>query len=483
MMRFSRTADLETRAELEKLVAELKLDDATLNELAGAGAINIRRLRQSIQQKRHARKRAGFRKLAGLVRWLPKTYVAKLAQTAFGAELSGRVVGQMDPIRASRIARLLPPAFLADAAAAAEPERAREIIQLLPADVIRDAALILFERKDYILMGRFADALSAPAIRQVVASVPDDAALLQVAFFMEDKTQLGRILQMVDNERIATIMQTGMREDLWPQALSIIDNVSNELRARLANIMAAQDAETLNDLVSVAHRENLWGPVLRGLAQVNPKHYRKIVNLPAVRDEALLGDLITSAHEENLLEVALPLAERMRAEHQKTVAHAALKQGDELAEAALWAAHNSGRWDVLLELAQHLDDEERNVLARLPIARNRKVLRSLLSSAARAGRIPLLLDFAKRFEPEGLQLVVEIALENSADLLETIIASARTTPGGWDALAVAISSVHEENTLREIGAVYREQYPDDREAFKAAVGESWNRIGPLLEAA
>lgn len=474
--------DLETRAELDKLGHLLGLSADDLENLAVGGANNLRRFRQRVNQHIFNQRRDRFRRLETFTRLLPKSVVARLAESAFGPRLSGRVVGEMDPIRAFKIAKRLPPEFLADTARHVDPPRVREIIRRLPADVIRDAALVMVAREDYITLGRFADALSAPAIRAVVAAVHDDAVLLHIAFYMEEKSQLTSVVHMIDNERVASIMRTGTEHDLWPEALSVIDNVDDVLRGRLANIMADQDEATLDGLVGVAHEQNLWGPVLRGLAAMNPKHHRKIVNLPSVKDEAVLGRLVNTAYDEGLLEAALPLVRPMRAEWQKVVAHAALQQGPEIAEAAMWAAHNADQWDVAIQLFEYTNASERDMLARLPIVTNKHVLDGLIRTAARIDKLGLLLDFVERMETQGQRGAAELSLANEGELLESILDAARTTEGGWAPVAVALSTV-DRDQLSHAGQVYRRQSDADRAAFQAAAREKgvWDNLEPALE--
>lgn len=473
--------DLNTRAEIEKLAALTHLDVAELQPLAEGGAENLRALRRRINQRIFDESRDKFRALEKFTRLLPKGMIAKLAQNSLGPMLSGRVVGEMDPIRAFKIAKRLPASFLADAVPEAEPVKVREIIPYMPAALIRDVALILVEREDYILMGRFADALSAPAIRAVVGAVEDDAVLLKIAFYMEEKKQLTKVVHMIDNDRVARLIRTGTEKTLWPQALSVIDNVDADLRGRLANIMVEQDEATLNDLVGVAHEQNLWGPVLRALDKVNVKHHRKIVNLPAVKDETILGGLVASAYEEGLLEAALPLVRPMREEGRKVVAHAALKQGAEVAEAAFWAAQNTGQWDLILELAEHLDDAERDMIAGLPILRKPQVLRDVLAAGAADNKIALLLDFIERLDTEGQRAAAQVAIENDGDLLEAIIDVTRKV-NRWETLAIALAAL-DESGQREAGAVYRRQTEADRSAFAAAAKEKgvWNELVSALE--
>lgn len=472
--------DLNTRAELEKLARLIQSDSVDVSALAASGADNLRRLRQSINRRSFDEHREKFRALEKFTRVLPKNYLAKLAVSAFGPMLSGRLVGEMNPVRAAQIVRRLPADFLAKAVAQAEPDKVREIIALLPAGIIRDVAMILVGQGEYVLMGRFADALSAPAIRAVVGAVDDDSVLLHVAFYMEEKSQLTKVVHMIDNDRVARIMRTGTEKNLWPEALSIIDNVSPELRGRLANIMAEQDESILDGLVGVAHAQNLWGPVLRGMDKMNPKYYRKIVNLPAVKDAAVLGSLVNTAYEEGLLEAALPLAKSMRAAGHKVVAHATLQQGAEVAEAALWAAQNAGQWSVILDLAQHLNDAERDLIAGLAILRNKAPLTDLLSVAVAEKRVALLLDFVKRMSPAGKQTVAAVCLADE-DLLEPVLDAARDE-AAWDTVASVFGAAKAE-TLDKAVKVYQRLSDEDRAALTAAAKDQgvWDKLAASLE--
>lgn len=477
--------DLETRAEIERLKSSLDLSAETLCELEKLGAGAIHQLRHSITEQVFGYKREGFESLAGLVRFLPAGYLAKLAVSAFGARLCGRLVSCMNPISAAAIAKRLPPEFLADASAHADPRRVREVIRLLPAAVVRDSTLVLVKRQAYGVMARFADALSPSAIRAIVKAVDDDETLLKIAFLMEDKSQISKMIQMIDNDRIARIVRTGTDKALWPAALAIIDGVEGELRSRLANIMGQQDSATLDGLVLVAHEQGLWPPVLRGMAAMSSKHYRKIVNLPSVQKPQLLQGLIQCAYDENLLEATLPLVSYMRADHQKLVAKLVLEQGDEIADATLWAANNSGHWRVILELAQYLEDSERNVLARMSIFRKKAPLKALLESAAESGQMLLLLDYAKRLDADGLRLMVQIALENSGDLLESMLSAARKDPEGWKVVVTAVAAVEKKEHFSQLREVFARQTREDQQAFRnSAEGLGfWERVAPALGAA
>lgn len=474
--------DIETRAELDKLGHLLEVPVADLAGMASGGSVNLRRLRQRIHQRVFDDRRERFQRLEKLTRVLPQTAVAKFAVSAFGPRLSGRLVGEMNSLRAVKIAERLDPTFLADVALHVDPPKVHDIIARLPAELIRDAALTLVERKEYIVLGRFADALSELAIQAVVAAVDDDAALLHIAFYMEHKEQLTRFVNMIDRDRMASIMRTGTQRELWPEALSVIDNVDIEWRGRLANIMAELDEATLNGLVGVAHAQNLWGPVLRGMAHMNPKHYRKIVNLPAIRDETVLGDLINAAYAEGQLDIALPLTEAMRPDWQRVVAHAALKQGEEIAESVLWAAQASGRWDITLKLCAYTNDSERDMLARLPALQSKPVQTSALSAAILTNNVGILLDIVGRMDDDGQRAAALVLLEREAGLLESLLDTA-ASGDGLAVLANCLSHV-DRGALESAALVFQRSDEGTRNAFSAAARKCgvWKKLAPVLEA-
>lgn len=473
-----------TRMELDKLHRLLSLDDKSWDALKELPATPLRALREDLEQQYFDMHRDGFQKLARRVRLLSVRQLTKLA-TRVGPVVAARLVGELDGYIGGRVARRLPVGFLKEVAEQADPVKIRSLIYSLPAELIRDVALAMVAEKDYIVLGRLADSLSAPAIREVVNHVDDDAALLTIAFYMEQDDQLANIIRMIDNHRVASIVRSGTENPmLWPVAIAVIDRLEGELKSRLANIMVGESDATLDELVSVADQQQLWPPVLRALVAVNPRHYRKVVNLPALRDEQILANLVQAAHQHDLLIETLPLVKAMHRDYQRVIAHTVLRQGDEVAEDTLEAAHAADQWGLVLDLAQFLEGPERDALAVLPITHNALMIEALMYSAARVGKMGLLLDFARRFHADGLRTVVEISLRDGGELLEAFLAAARDTPEGWQALAWAVGQVQAHDTLQQVATVYARQPAEDQQAFREAAEQQnlWTHLGPVLAA-
>ena len=478
----TRPYGLAARAEIEKLLAHIDLDQATCDALATQDPNTLRGIRQDMVTEIYSYRQDNFLQLARRLRLLSVKRLARLA-VRVGPILCARIVSELDPYIATRVARRLDPSFLAEVAANADPEKVREVLNGLPADLLRDAAMVHINQRQFTVLGAFADALAAPAIRQIISAIKDDAVLLKIAFYMEDRDQLAKVIRLLDNERVSSIVRCGTENsDLWPLAISIVDRIEGELKGRLGNIMVTEDDATLNELIDVADSQKLWGPVLRALTAINARYYRKVVNLPGLRNEAVLNNLVLTAYNKDLLVETLPLVKAMHRDYQKMIAHIVLRQDDELAEAVMEAAHAGDQWDLILDLAQHLNDQERDRLAALPAASNSVMLESLLGAAVRTGKASLVLDFAKRLNEDALRTVAEISLRNGGDLLESLLNAARTTQHGWDAVATAVAAVNDDATLSEIAVVYHRQNSEDQHAFQEAASkaQAWERLSAVI---
>ncbi|WP_043770156.1 hypothetical protein [Algiphilus aromaticivorans] len=466
---------LETRAEVGKLARLLDSPEAELTALGATGSEELRRLRRTIERQVFDNRHERFRRLARLARFLPARTVARIAMEGLGPLLAARVVARMDPYRVRGIARHITPSFVADIAPIIDPESVRVIVPHLRTELVRDAALLLVERADFVTMGRFADALSPQALRAVVGAIDDDATLLRTAFYLENREQLARIVHNIDNARIARIMRSGAQAELLPEALFVVDHVTDELKARLADLMGSQDETVLDALVMVARRQNLWGPILRALAHMHPRHMRKIVNLPSLRDEALLGELVQVAFEQGLMAVALPLARQMRREHKRIVATAALRQGEEVAEAALEAAQVAGEWATLLDLVQYVGDAERDQIAGLAMLQRPDVAEALIAEVRDPVTAETALSILAR-APEATQRSAAGAmLSDGGTLLDLLLDHCMDSPDTLEHLLVVLAHTPEAHRSQAMRVLARRE-ATERERLAAAADASGSQL-------
>lgn len=328
---------LAARAERQKLARTLDTDESELEFLDDRTAPELRALREGISEAMFKRHASSFRLLANLSGLVPAGITAKISHLALGAYLSGRVTGEMPPTRAVAVARKLPSEFLADISLSIDPARAEAVIAAMPTNMVETVAQILVQRREYVTMGRFVGAVSEEALFQVIDLLGDEA-LLHIGFYVEDAARLDSILEYLSDERLRGIVQTATEQDLWPEALSLVQLVGDAQKGRLGDLVAAEDESVLDSLVHVAQEQALWPEVMVAAGSMTEANQRIVVNLPSVTDEDVLNAIIATAHEQSMWPTILPMVALMSPDSQATAIGAALSQEDAVLRSWLDAA-------------------------------------------------------------------------------------------------------------------------------------------------
>lgn len=364
---------LAARAELQKLARALDTEVFELAFLDDRAAPDLRGLREGVTEAMFKRHASSFRLLANLSGLLPAGITAKIAHYALGAFLSGRVTGEMPPTRAVAVAKKLPSEFLADISLSIEPARAEAVIAAMPADMVETVAGILVQRREYVTMGRFVSAVSEDALFRVVDRL-DGEALLHVGFYVEDAARIDRILEYLSDERLRGMIHTATEQDLWPEALSLVQIVGDAQKGRLGDLVAAEDEAVLDSLVHVAQDQLLWPEVMVAASSMTEANQRTVVNLPSLTDEAVLNTIIATAHEQAMWATVLPMVALMTEQSQTTAVGAALDQDEAVLRGLLDAAGET-------ELMAHAV----TVFGNLPAALRKRVFEQLRAQTEEEG--------------------------------------------------------------------------------------------------
>ena len=241
---------LRSRAEVMKLARLLRREPDQLAYLGRLAPEDLRVLREQVTDMLFEAHDGTLRRLAAASRLLPVGLVAMLGQHAFGAMLSARISGLLDPARAVDIAAKMPPDFLADIAVELDPRPASDVIARMPAERIAEITRELMRRGECVTMGRFVGHLGNVALRSSVAEI-DDATLLRTAFVLEDRDRIDALADLVGEDRIARLADVAEREGLWPEALDLLMNLDRE---RVAEGLARMEPER-RELVERQARE------------------------------------------------------------------------------------------------------------------------------------------------------------------------------------------------------------------------------------
>jgi hypothetical protein len=297
---------LEGHAEVMKLARLLDTPPERLAYLERLDPADVRELRERATVRLYDRdRRLGRVALASRIPPAPVT--AWIAQHLFGALLCARITGLLATRHAVDLAGRMPPAFLADLAVELDPRRARDIIFALPAALIANVAAILERRDEHIAMGRFVGHMTDAAL-QASFEVLDDASLLRISYFVEEKDQLDHVVGLLDVERVRGSIRAATEEDLWPQGLDLLTRVTPRRAGWLADLAAGEDDAVLGGLVAAAQRDGLWDVVLPVTKNMSEDGRRRFAQLPALHVPQVLVAVVDAAIACDLLQDLLPLA-------------------------------------------------------------------------------------------------------------------------------------------------------------------------------
>jgi hypothetical protein len=318
---------LEGHAEVMKLARLLDTPNERLAYLERLAPADVRELRERATVLLHEDdRRLGRVALASKIPPAPVT--AWIAQHLFGALLCARIAGLLDTRRAVDLAKRMPPEFLADLAVQLDPRRAREIIFALPATLIGKVAAILNRRDEHIAMGRFVGHMTDDALRECFAVI-DDATLLRISYFVEQKDQLDHVVGLLEIERVRGAIRDAAGEDLWPQALDLLTRVTPERAGDLADLAAEEDDDVLGGMVFAAQRDGLWDVVLPVVRSMSVEGRERFAQLPAFHEPDVLVAVVDAAHDCDLLDDLLPLAALLPDDARQVIAdHAPRLLGD-----------------------------------------------------------------------------------------------------------------------------------------------------------
>jgi hypothetical protein len=315
--------NLESHAEVMKLARLLGTTPERLEYLGRLDPADTRGLRERANDVFHEDdRRLGRVALASKIP--PAAVTAWIAQHLFGPLLCARIAGLLDTRRAVDLAKRMPPQFLAELAMHLDPRRARDIIFALPPELIGKVADEQNRRDEHIAMGRFVGNMTDDALRACFAVI-DDATLLRISYFVEEKDQLDHVVGLLEVERVRGAIRDATAQDLWPQALDLLTRVTPSRAGWLADLAAEEEDDVLGGMVFAAQRDGLWDVVLPVVRNMSAEGRQRFALLPALHTPEVLTAVFDAAVDADLLQDLLPLAALLPEDARQVIADLAPK--------------------------------------------------------------------------------------------------------------------------------------------------------------
>lgn len=355
---------IESRAESIKLARVLYQDDDSLEFLDGRPAEDIRAFRESVSDQLFDEHRSGFAKLAKLSSLLPTGIAATLAQKALGATLAGRVTGEFTPSKAVAIAGKLPSEFLASVTLNLEPRQAAPVVRAMPDKIVVAVTLELLKREEYISMARFIDVLSDDTVAHVMDEIDDDAAMLRIGFFAENKERLDQVVRLLSEEQLRSSIQTAADQDLWVEALGLAGHVKPDLKAQMIEILLEQDQSVLEKLIGIISEQGLWAGLLPALPRLSDANFEKLSSLESLPNAEITQELLRIAAIQDSWDDLLSVTAHLSNRQAESAAAAALAAPKKTQKSLLLAAVNGACSPAVIDLIAGLSDDSQHSLAK-----------------------------------------------------------------------------------------------------------------------
>lgn len=332
-------SELLVRAELIKLSRVLGTAEDKVAFLAPLGVEALRRLEDRVSAALFDEYRTAFQKLADASRLLPASLVAKMSELVFGPMLSARISGLMPPDRAIEVALKLRGRFLADVCVELDPRNASELLARMPTKVIVEVAQELLRRREYVTMGRFVDDLTNEAIRAVIKSVTDDAALVRIGLFVERRERLVELVELLPPERIRGVVAAAAEgePDVQAAGLAMMSQLTHRQQGRFGEVAIGAGPKVLNGLIAAAQREDAADVVAAVMQNIGAGGRAAFSKMLADMDDATLKAWARATTQADLWRPALQILAASNADIQQEAA-GALRRLDPAQRATIAAA-------------------------------------------------------------------------------------------------------------------------------------------------
>lgn len=223
------TAELRSRAEVEKLARCLGTDPDRLAALETCTPKDLRKLRHQVGDHLLEVDRTPFARAAAAASAVPAAIGARLAEKALGPLLTARVAALVDEDKVMGIVRRLPTSFLADVAVELDPRHARHVLLGIAPERMADAAAELDRRGEHVAMSGFVSYLTPEALSAVIDILSADA-LLRVGYLLEAPERLNGIVAGLSDECLTEIIELAATEGREDE----LDGIQAHLKPRQA---------------------------------------------------------------------------------------------------------------------------------------------------------------------------------------------------------------------------------------------------------
>lgn len=245
------STEATSRVEVLRLARLLRVEPDRLDFLSSVDDHDLRAFRDQATDALFDAHAGTLKRLASAAKLLPAPVLAKIAEKAFGPLLCARVASEIEPGKATDVAKRLPVTFLTDLAIELDPRRSQRVISKIPRETIVAVAVELAGREDWLTLGRFVGFLPDESLRACLDAI-DDVQVLRTAFAVDDVSAIATVIDLLTPDRLSALIEAASRERLWPTLLGIATQLRDDQVAAVAETVRRLAPEARADIAAQA---------------------------------------------------------------------------------------------------------------------------------------------------------------------------------------------------------------------------------------
>lgn len=359
------TRSIELDAELDKLARTLS---CSVSDLADWQRVDdpavVRRVAHATRRRLATSEAKRLRGVVGAAQKLPPKLVAGIAQRHFGPVLCAATLGSVHGGFAVKVSRHLSVPFMVEITEASEPESGAHLASHLPRTVVVSIARQLIERGADVTLAAFADQVDPEIIVDVLRDVPDHAAVVRIARFMEDRTRVDPIVRGLPDDHIEALIDAVSADGLWVEGLDLIGALGPDQHARLGRIAAGLGDDVLNAVVDIAAEHDLWRGLIGLVGHLDRATIARFATVEALTRASTWAALVRAAVRAEIVDDVLGFVADLTPDARRHIATAveALEAGDR--DALVDQVFAGEAWTSVVHLLEDLDPVDRVRVAR-----------------------------------------------------------------------------------------------------------------------
>ena len=198
------------------------------------------------------------------------------------------------------------------------------------------------------------------------------------------RTALDHAIGLLPPERLPGVLALRRRRnDLWPEALDLLDHLSDERRGPIADVVAAEDEDSSTASSPPSHAAELWEVLLPVVSVMSEEGRLRIAARPAFHAPQILEEIVGSAARDGRLwPDLLPLVEALPESVRGQAADLIAGQPPDVVTGLIDAVQELGLWSQLLPVVRTMSDANRVGLATMPAFHDEAVITAIVMAAA-----------------------------------------------------------------------------------------------------